>query len=168
MRSARPAVSIACLLVALVPTACGSDGELDTGSVEEALEQDFVTTPEVMVGRASCPSRVEASVGASFECTLEVEGQELQVTVTVESGGGDVSFEQRQELVVTAELHEQVAAQLAGELGAEVAVHCDDRAALVLEEGAVLSCSVSDPAGSTISVDAEVGPEGIIVVKPLP
>jgi hypothetical protein len=162
------ACSIVCVAVAPFAVACASDGELDTGSVEEALEHDFLTAPGITVGRASCPARVEASTGSSFECLLDVDGQELQVEVTVESAEGDVTFEQRQEVVVTAELHQQVASQLADELGAEVTVHCDDRAALVLEQGALLTCSVSDPAGSTISVEAEIGPEGIIVVKPLP
>jgi hypothetical protein len=160
-------VTTATLLLGLTGflVACATERTLDTSDVEDSLEEDFLTIEAVPIGPARCPDEVDEAVGGTFECTLEIAGQELLVVATVSDRDGEVTLEQQQEVVVTAELNEQVRTQLAEELGTEVAVLCDERPALVLEPESRLTCRATDTVGATLDVEVELGPEGIAVVR---
>lgn len=159
------ALAIAVASAAVLVTSCSTERTVDTSDVEESLEEDFLTIEAVPIGRAKCPDEVDEAVGGTFECTLEVAGQELAVVATLTDNHGKVTLEQQQEVVLTAELNEQVRTQVSDELGTEVTVVCDERPALVLEPESHLTCAATDAVGAVLEVDVELGPEGIAVIR---
>lgn len=161
----RRIVAVALGLAALLGDGCSTTTRLDTTSIEETLETDYVTIPDVTVGRADCPPEPDVGVGDEFVCTVPVEGQELAVLVTVESSDGEVSLEQVDEVLVTAELDRLVAEELQGGLLGPLEVRCDERAVVVVPADEAVTCNVTDASGSAFEVTVEMGPEGIVEVS---
>lgn len=145
--------------------ACSSTTRLDTSEIEQTLEADYLAVPDAAVGEADCPAELDVSVGDDFECEVEVEGQVLTVVVTVESADGDVSLEQRDEVLVTAELEALVVEELEGGLVGPLEVVCDERSVIVVPPDEELACDVTDASGAAFSVTAAMGPEGIVEVS---
>ena len=86
-----PLVAVTTLLLAAVLAAsCSATvtvGARDT--VDPARVSASLTTwlkdryPDVQVGGIACPSGVKLTVGRTFECTADMEGAQLPITVTL-------------------------------------------------------------------------------------
>jgi hypothetical protein len=78
------------LLLGLV--ACGTDvlpAHTVADGAEKALEKKVGVRPDV-----SCPKDVEQAVGATADCTADVDGTRYKVTVTVTKvDGQDVTYD---------------------------------------------------------------------------
>jgi hypothetical protein len=156
------AVAVLCLVV---PAGCGGAGRLDTREVERALVADYAVVDGVVNDRAECPNQVDRGAGGSFVCTLTLDGQTLEVRVVQVDDEGTVRFEQLQTVLASAEVAEQVAAQVGRELGQIVTATCGTSAVIVVGDDG-FTCTVLDESGSTLEVTAEVGDDGEVVVAP--
>lgn len=81
-------------LVALVGTAGTGCGEtvIDSAKAEDALEQDVEQATDRKVSSVDCPSDVEVTPKATFECTVTYTGGEREVaTLEIRNSDADVS-----------------------------------------------------------------------------
>lgn len=138
-------VTASCLVLA----SCSSDPELDIAAVEEKLvSEQEATSPDLEVGEASCPNEVTPEEGATFECTVDVEGVDAPYTVTVTGlEDGDDSahfeFEPSRPIIDVSKVVEFIRSQLNEGVG-DVEVACGDEAVIVTDVGSTIDCSVSD------------------------
>ena len=151
-RSARLATIVTLLLAATVLAGCTiTIGRRDTvdpasmsASITRWLKQVF---PDLRVGSIACPSQVKLTAGRTFECTADVEGAQLPITVTLthvdtEKGGYESSFKPAKAVVDTDKAVEEIQSGLPVEL-ADATVDCGTPRVRVLEVGENIECSAS-------------------------
>jgi Domain of unknown function (DUF4333) len=150
-RSARLATIVTLLLAAAVLAGCTiTIGRRDTvdsasmsASISRWLKEQF---PGLRVGSIACPSQVKLTAGRTFECTADVEGAQLPITVTLthvtDKGGYDSSFKPAKALVNTDKAVEEIQSSLPVEL-ADATVDCGTPRVRVLEVGGNIECGLS-------------------------
>ena len=127
------------------------------GSVSEEIEQELAegqkrSTPDLAVGAATCPETVPATPGASFECSVDVEGVAVPFRVTLAGtsdplSGGDSQFlfEQAPPLIqvstVVARITDELKRQ--GHDVAPLRVDCGPAKVRVLAAGGGFDCALS-------------------------
>ncbi|MEP9365463.1 DUF4333 domain-containing protein [Nocardioides sp. CN2-186] len=163
MTTTRAALSAAALVPVLLSIgACsasvstGSDKEYDAdkvaGLVQDAQEK---ATPDLDVSDATCPDDVELKKGATFECTISIEGVEAPYTVTI-TEVGDTSARYSMDpakAIISVDaavgfLEDQATAQgLDG-----VTVDCGDAAIIVQDPQTTFPCTLTN-GGQTQDVE---------------
>lgn len=80
-------------LGALVGAVAGCGGTvIDSAKAEAALEQNVEQQTDRKVSSVDCPSDVEVTAGATFECTVSYAGGEREVaTLEIRNSDADVS-----------------------------------------------------------------------------
>ena len=171
MTGRRLAVAAAALAVLLV--ACGGGGDeepaasttpkiVDTREVENTLvATQKRATPELDVRDPSCPARVEVSEGATFSCTIAVEGVVVPYQVTLADTATRIRYNIRpaKAILLIPKLVEALRAQ-----APNATVDCGTERIKVLDVGATLDCRLADRSTSrTITfrvddVDGNVSP----------
>ena len=152
------------LVAAAALGACSSDGEQVADQISEkvgdVLEIDDLTT--------TCPDDAEAGDGNSFDCTVDVEGQELVATVTFTSDT-EFGFEFDSDVFATADLESGLAEQAEGVLGVAVDFDCpgDDNTVIPFE--GEIECPGEADDGTTgqgvIELDADGIPQLVDLVQ---
>jgi Domain of unknown function (DUF4333) len=148
---------ITLLLVAAMLAGCtvtvGARDTVDqarvSGSLTRWLKDRF---PDVRVGSIACPSEVQLTAGKSFECTADMDGAELPITVTLthvdsDKGEYDVSFEPAKALIDTDKAVEELRSNLPAKITFEPAsatVDCGTPRVRVVEVGGTIECTVSN------------------------
>lgn len=101
--------------------------------------------PDVQVGSVTCPKDVKVAEGASFQCTAEVAGSQLPVTVTLSQvKDGEYTYELKpaKALIdgdkVRAEIQSRLPAQAAA-----ATVSCGTPRVRVVEVGGTIPCTIS-------------------------
>ena len=141
-------------------------GEVET-QVAAQLGQEVGEEPD----EVTCPTGLDATVGAALTCTLTAAGDEADVDVEVtEVEGSDVAFDiEVAGSVDRADVEEQVSTQLGAQVGREPEdITCPGDLPAVV--GATLSCVLTDGGdqldvalevtgvdGADVSFDIEVG-----------
>jgi hypothetical protein len=148
----------AAAVVALAAVACGGsdDGSdagprpVDTEEVESLLvATQRRTSPDFNVGAAECPEQVTVSEGATFNCTVMVEGVAAPYIVTfadvnARNQTGRYDLRPAKAILSVPKLVELVKS-LAADPGARV--DCGPARVLVADVGATLQCRLSDTEG---------------------
>jgi hypothetical protein len=103
--------------------------------------------PNVRVGRVVCPKGIKPTEGATFQCTADVAGEQLPVTVTLshvdtDAGSYDSDFEQAKALLDANKVVEEIRLRLP-EQAANAMVDCGTPRVRVVEVGGSLECTVS-------------------------
>ena len=97
---------------------------------------------DATIGRVRCPGKVEQEQGASFGCTVEVDGQALPYVVRLTNDSGGMRVESVASLLVTQKV-EQFIADYAADNDEQVqSVDCGSTKYLVRARGTKVSCSV--------------------------
>lgn len=152
-RLALPRLALLGVAVAVFCAACGAGGgpgshqRLDVSEVEAAIAaSQRRRTPNLQVGKADCPRDVLAETGASFECSLAIEGTQAGFVVRLgEVTGGTARYEIRPSraiLDVTG-----VVAFLKGRLEGpwqQAEVNCGTARAVVVDVNQALDCLVTN------------------------
>lgn len=145
-RTARLALS-AFALVALT-AACSSDGEQVADAVdEEAAKRLEVDTDDVTT---TCPDDAEAGKGETFECTVDIEGQDLPASIEFTSDE-DFTFEFTGEAFTKEVFVDGLKETLATEeyLGSEVTeLTCPGETYVVIAAEETIECEGTDASGS--------------------
>ncbi len=140
--------------LALLAAACGGS---DAEPVDLARAQATIRArahdacgADATIGRVRCPGKVEQEQGASFGCTVEVDGQALPYVVRLTNDSGGTRVELGASLLVTQRV-EQFIADYAADNNEQVqSVDCGSTKYLVRARGTKVSCSVVRADGSTI------------------
>jgi Domain of unknown function (DUF4333) len=150
-RGGRLATTITLLLAAAVLAGCtitiGGRDTVDPASMSDSitrwLKEQF---PDLRVGAIECPSKVKLTAGETFQCTADVEGAQLPITVTLthvdNKGGYDSSFKPAKAIINTDEAVKELQSNLPVEL-ANATVDCGTPRLRVLEVGGTAECTVS-------------------------
>lgn len=134
------------LSVVVVIFALNAVGTVDAGDVERRVESaQKEKSPDVEVGKATCPSDLKAKTGASVRCTIPVGEAKApyDVTVTsVESGTARYSIRVASPLLDLSKLE----GNLAQQAGAGVTADCRKGGPRIVVSsiGAMLTCTLSD------------------------
>ena len=153
-------------LLALV-TACGNDtvngsgdssdgprtteGALDTTEAERMLvARQKQANPDLSVGEARCPAHAELRKGATFGCSVLVEGLPAPYTVTVtdvnrSAKTAEYKFQLNRAVLSTAKLNEAMRQSLSDK---SAKVDCGPGKARLAAVGATIECSITDGDGS--------------------
>jgi len=140
--------------LALLLAACGgSDAEpvnLARAQATIRVRAQDAFGADATIGRVRCPGKVEQEQGASFGCTVEVDGQALPYVVRLTNDSGGTRVELGASLLVTRKV-EQFIADYAADNGERVqSVGCGSTKYLVRARGTKVSCAVVRADGSTI------------------
>jgi Domain of unknown function (DUF4333) len=148
---------ITLLLAAAVLAGCtitvGGRDTVDQAHVSASLTRWLKGRfPDVRVGSIACPSEVQLTAGRSFECTADMDGAELPITVTLthvdsDKGEYDISFEPAKALIDTDTAVEELRSNLPAKVTFEPAsatVDCGTPRVRVVEVGGTIECTVSD------------------------
>jgi hypothetical protein len=155
-RVGRLATIITLLLTAALTAGCtvtvGARDTVDPARVSAALTRWLQDrSPEVRVGSITCPRGVKLTAGGTFQCTADMEGAQLPITVTLthvdtDKGEYDVSFEPAKALINTDKLVENLQSNLPVKVGFDLAsatVDCGTPRVRVVEVGGEIECTVS-------------------------
>lgn len=82
--------------VTMAVTGCTTSLSVDETKVEETIQANLAPQITGQVEGVDCPDDLKGEVGATMQCTMTVDGQELKVDVTVSSiEGQTVNFDMR-------------------------------------------------------------------------
>lgn len=121
---------------------------LSAGDLEVTIARDLAANYRIPRPVVHCPSHVVPRVGAKLDCTTRLDGQALEVTVTVTAAHDRARLQPTSAVVPKKLAEEHLAASLAQPLGPGVRVVCPGPALLVVKPGGTFSCAAH--AGTTV------------------
>ena len=142
-----------------------TEGALDTTPAKQMLvARQKQATPDLSVGEARCPARAELRKGATFGCSVLVEGLPAPYTVTVTDVNRDAKtaeyrFELTKAVLSTAKLRDAVLQTLSDK---SARVDCGPSKARLAAVDATVECSVTDSEGSRSATLRVVDIEGTV------
>ncbi len=138
--------------LALVLAACGgSDAEsVDLDRAQATIRTRAENAFGGEIGRVRCPGKVEQEQGASFGCTVEVDGQALPYVVRLTDDSGGMRIELGASLLLTEKVEQFIADYAADNSEQVQSVDCGGTEFLVRARGTKVRCSVLRADGSTI------------------
>lgn len=128
---------------------------VDGARMEAAIARNLQHNgPDLRVGNVACPKGIRVTEGASFQCTADVEGAQLPITVTmsnVNTSTGEYNYDLKlaKALIDTYEVVNQIQSTLPVE-AANATVDCVPPRWRAVEVGGAIECTVSQ--GSTRQV----------------
>jgi len=150
-RALVPAALVAALL-ALTGYAASVPGDkaktIDPARIEATLGRDVKEkNPGLRVGAVACPDDIKTIMGATFQCTAEVEGVHVPLKVTVTEadasrGTFKADWKPTKALLDTDKAVEQIQARLPVE-AANATVDCGTPRVRVVEVDGTINCTVS-------------------------
>lgn len=141
---------------------------LSASALEASIARDLAANYHIPRPLVHCPSHVPARVGTKLTCTTELDGQSLDVTVTVTASHGRARLAPTSAIVAKGAVEAQLAATLAPKLGQGVQVFCLGPALLVVKPGHSFACT-ADTAGIQRQLVVTVtGLSGMLSYRVLP
>ena len=146
-------------------TASTTPKVVDTREVENTLvATQKRATPDLDVRDPACPARVEVSEGATFACTIAVEGVIVPYSVTLADVATRIRYNIRpaKAILLLSKLADALRAQVP-----DATVDCGPERIKVLDVGATLDCRLSNrTTARTVTfrvddVDGNVTPVGL-------
>lgn len=144
-------MAVVVLLVAALLAGCSAEVTIGDNTVDSKRTADAVGSylreqvADVEVGNVACPEGVEVAEGATFQCTAEVAGSQLPVTVTlsqVTDGNYTYELKPAKALIdidkVVTEIRSRLPAQAAA-----ARVDCGTPRVRVAEVGGTIPCTIS-------------------------
>jgi hypothetical protein len=152
------------VLAAAALGACSSDGEQVADQIAERVGEVL----EIDDPATTCPDDAEAGDGNTFDCTVEVEDQELVAAVTFTSDD-EFSFEFDADVFATGDLEEQLGLQASDVLGVGVTFDCPgDENTVIPFEGSI-DCPGEAEDGTTgrgvVELDDDGAPQLVDLVQ---
>jgi hypothetical protein len=127
---------------------------LDDADAESQISAQVQEQIGVAPDTVECPSGVDLAEGTTSTCTVTLQGQTYDYTLTQLDDEGNVEFSSDAVYVQLADVEELLADAFAGE-GFEVDASCDagERTVLIAADGLSIPCTVVDVEDSTDSAD---------------
>lgn len=110
----------------------------------------------VETGEVTCPDDVDANEGTKFDCTAEVEGQDLRIEVTMTDDDSNATFEAIQAVLDLRRAEEAMGSDIGAQIGATVEVDCGETDFLVKDPGDTFECTANDEDGNSVTLVATV------------
>jgi hypothetical protein len=126
----------------------GGSHTVDQAKMADAVSRMLRTaSPDPGVRKVACPKGVKLTEGATFQCTAEVAGGQLPVTVTLshvntDSGEYDYDLKPAKALIDTDQAVTEIQARLPVE-AANATVDCGTPRVRVVEVGGKIACTIS-------------------------
>jgi hypothetical protein len=141
-------------LLAVLAVGCGSPAVLDGPRTEERIGSSLAERFDVEVTEVACPEDVEVDEGATFTCTAQVAGGEVEVDVEQRDGDGALEVSPRQAVLVVDRVATDITEVLADQFSRDdVEVTCAGEPVRIEEPGATFECTAVDgPQEVTIEV----------------
>jgi hypothetical protein len=131
----------------------GGGGGPDLGDLEAKLvDLQEEKSPDLSVEGAHCPEDTELEKGATFECTVTIEGVEAPYTITMteddpDADVGSFHVEASKAIIDVSLVKDFIKSQVTGATG-EVEVDCGPEKVIVSDVGGIIDCTVSDDNGT--------------------
>jgi hypothetical protein len=129
---ARAAVGALGAVAVLSAGGCGARN-IDGHSAADQIGASLAARYGGPAPHVSCPAKVPAKLGQRFNCTTALDGQPLEVTVTVTTTSGDIRPALDAAVVVVADADKTLAAGVGRQLGELATVSCDSGHRLLVE-----------------------------------
>lgn len=150
------ACAVLVVVAVLVLAGCSGD-DYDVATAEREIGRFVDRTYEgIETGEVTCPDDVDAKKGTKFDCTAEVEGQDLRIAVTMTDDDGNATFEATQAVLDLTRAEEAMGSDIGAQIGATVAVDCGERDFLVKDPGDTFECEATDEDGNSVTLVATV------------
>lgn len=155
-RAAVPAATAA-LLVALL-SACSTSPSYDAGALTTQISDKLTSVVPGSTVKVNCPTDVTPSPGTTFDCEATVNGQSVTMVVTPKDDQGNVSFANKQALILLDKAQTSIAAEVTKQVPGKWAIACDPTGAsgglYVADPGATFDCTIT---GTTAQGQAQKG-----------
>jgi hypothetical protein len=92
-----------------------------------------------------CPKGVKESAGTTFSCTATIDGEQVPLTGTVESGSGRYSIAPSEAIIVNSQAAATLRSKIAAQVGQQVSVDCGPLTVRVVAVGGHFDCSATIP-----------------------
>ena len=127
---------------------------LDDADAEQQISAQVQEQTGVAPASVDCPSGVELAEGTTSTCTVDLQGQTFEYTITQLDDEGAVEFTSDAVYVQVTDV-ETTLEELFLEQGLEADATCDagERTVLVAADGLSIPCTVVDPENSSDSAD---------------
>jgi Domain of unknown function (DUF4333) len=138
-------------MILLINTQTGARevvSEVDPAKIADTISRQLrKQLPPVRVGSVVCPKGIKLTEGATFQCTADVAGDQLPVTVTLshvdtDTGSYEADFKQAKALLDANKVVEEIQSRLP-EQAAGATVDCGTWRVRVVEVGGSVECTVS-------------------------
>ena len=135
-----------CLVTALVVLAgcAGESGQLDTATLETAIPSALVPDAPELVTGVRCPVEISRGVGLATGCTASINGTTVAIRVEQTDDQGSVRVTTDAVLLKVENLADDLAEELARDIGVEVSASCAGPSVLVPAAGQTLNCTALD------------------------
>ncbi len=139
------------LLAAVLLAGCSAEVTIGDNTVDSDRTAEAVGSylrqqvPDAQVGSVACPEDVKVAEGASFQCTAEVAGSQLPVTVTLSHvKDGDYTYELKpaKALIDIDKVRAEIKSRLPAQAAAAT-VDCGTPRVRVAEVGGTIPCTIS-------------------------
>jgi Domain of unknown function (DUF4333) len=145
---------ITLLLAAALLAGCTARVTFGRRTVDQASTADAISrklreqVPDVRVGSVACPKGVKLAEGVTFQCTADVAGAQLPVTVTLghvdtDKGAYNYNFKWTKAIIDTDKIVNGIQARLPVE-AANATVDCGTPRTRVVEVGGAIECTISN------------------------
>lgn len=142
------------LLAALFLAGCstsiklGGSDTVDPARITDAIRRQLQVPADLQLRSVACPRGVKLAEGATFQCTADVEGALLPITVTLshvdtDTGSFDYNFKFAKALINTDKAVKELQSKLPVEL-VNATVDCGTPRVRVVEVGGTIECTVSE------------------------
>lgn len=137
-------------------------GTLDDGKAEDQISAQVEEQTGVAPTSVDCPSGVDLAEGTTSTCTVTLQGQTYDYTLTQVDGDGTVQFDSDAVYVQVADVESTLVGAFADqEVDVEATCDAGDRTVLIAADGLSIPCTVvnvgdsTDTADVTALIDAE-------------
>lgn len=88
-----PSLTVAAAATLLALGACGGDDKIDSGALEDEIQNGLVEETGIEPSAVECPDDIEAEEGSEFDCTATAEdGTEATVEITLTDDDGSFDW----------------------------------------------------------------------------
>lgn len=150
----RPVLAWGLAGLTMTAAGCGGPAVFDTERTEARIATSLADRFEVEVTSVTCPEEIEVEEGATFTCTAEVAGQEVEVDVEQRDGDGALEVSPRSAVLVVERVAADITEVLADRFERDdVEVTCPGDPVRVEEPDATFECTAVDgPQEVTVEV----------------
>ena len=139
----RPALAAAAVAAAVSGCGVGPHHALEAAGVQSAIASQLSHEYPVAKPAVACPGGVPLDAGRTFHCTATVDGQPLQLDVTLTDSHGHFRVEPSAAIIPVARATAQLEHDIAGRTHSPASLDCGSRPVLVVEVGGTFACSAT-------------------------
>jgi uncharacterized protein DUF4333 len=133
-----------CVAAAAILMLVGCTKELDVSKPERAIGREVERAYGVDVQKVTCPDKIKAQAGSTFQCVIELKGDQLTANVTQTDDNGGLNFKLAEQLLTVRSVASAINRQYNS-----TSVDCGKRTYWVSTPGRTFRCAAKDDTGAT-------------------